>query len=91
MPAFAPGDKPQDDCDVLVELEEGFEEEFERAPEVGVATFQPSNGTAWIMVEEVIVKFVLTYPPDVEDRYVMIWPGVKGDVHVPMALPGSPF
>jgi len=72
MPALAPGDKPQDDCDVLVKLEEGFEVEFEKLPEVGVATFQPLNWMALIMVEESMASVVLNTPDVEEATYVMV-------------------
>jgi hypothetical protein len=70
----------------------GLEVELEKAPEeVGVATFQPLNWMAEIQVEDWTASVVLFTPVVKEARYVMVWPGIKGDVHVPTALPGSPF
>lgn len=86
MPALAPEDKLLEHCDVLVRLED--EVEFDRISEVVVAMFQPSNWTAFIVVEELIAS-VADAPEST--RYVMIWPDVNGDLHVPTALPGSPF
>jgi hypothetical protein len=58
MPAFAPGDKLLDACDVFVE--ELFEVGFEALPDVdvGVATFQPMSPMALISEEEVTVLVV---------------------------------
>jgi hypothetical protein len=91
MPPLALGDKPLHDWDVLVMLG-GFEVELEKAPEVvGVATFQPLNWIALIQVEDRTASVVLFTPVVKEAKYVMVWPGTKGDVHDPTALPGSPF
>lgn len=91
MPPLAPGDKPLHDWGVLVMLG-GFEVELARGPEeVGVATFQPLNWMALIQVEDWTDSVVLFTSFVKEAKYVMVWPGIKGDVHVPTALPGSPF
>jgi hypothetical protein len=57
MPAIAPGDKPEDVCDVLEEpFEVEFEVEFKGTPGVAVATFQPLIPSPTMLVEEFIAR-----------------------------------
>lgn len=89
MPPLAPGDRPLHDLYALVVLEE-LEEEVDKVPEmVGVATFQPMTWIALIVEADVMVCVTVVASPESKARYVMVWPGIKGVVHVPTALPGS--
>lgn len=69
-------------------IEGGLQMALEAA---GVAIFQPSNWIASIKVGDLTADVVLLIPFVKDAKYVMVWPDIKGDVHVPTALPGSPF
>ena len=58
---------------------------------VGVATFQPSIWMASMLVEVCTASVVLLIPVSKDARYVIVCPGVKGELQSPTALPGSPF
>jgi hypothetical protein len=75
MPALVPLDRPPD-LEVL-EVMEGFEE----TAEVVVAMFQPLNGMAPIVVEELIASVDQTTPDEAEAKYLIVWPELREEVH----------